>query len=82
MVQVGFWLSSTPSKTTCATQEQDKSMKGMFWSMGKVEVGLRMKMNKGRGSAQRGSAPWGMMKLEVDSTYRRSNGRTEEHQQQ
>lgn len=38
MVQTGFWLSSTPSKTKtiCATQEQDKSMKGMIWSMAKV----------------------------------------------
>lgn len=29
-VQAGFWLSSTPSKTTYATQEWDESMKGMF----------------------------------------------------
>lgn len=35
MVQAGFWLSSTPSRTTCATQEQDKSMKGAFCHMDK-----------------------------------------------
>lgn len=35
MVQAGFWLSSTPSRTPSATQEQDKSMKGVFCPMGK-----------------------------------------------
>jgi len=55
-------------------------MKGMFWGTDKVEVSLTMKMIKGRSSAQRGSAPWATMNLELDSTY--SSGRTEECQQQ
>lgn len=35
MVQAGFWLSSTPSRTPPATQKQDKSMMGVFCHMGR-----------------------------------------------
>lgn len=57
MVQTGFWLSSTPCKIIWATQEQGRRRKGMFWSKDTVEVGSRMKINEGSGSAQRDSAP-------------------------
>lgn len=62
-----FLVKFNSQKKSCATQEWAKSMKRMFWGVGEVGVGLRMRMNKGRGSAQCGSAPRGTMKLELDS---------------
>lgn len=77
-----FLVKFNSQQSSSCNSEAGQKYDGGVLPYGYVELGLRMKMNKGRGSAQWCPVPWETMQLELTSVYRKSKSGTEKQQQQ